>query len=47
MLELEQKLSANGLLKLYNGFTGEKYFYTLIGNVEDPLADGNIDILNI
>jgi len=35
------------LLKLYNSYTGEKYFYTLIGNVEDPLADGNIDILNI
>ena len=43
----KEKKTANGLLKLYNGFTGEKYFYTLIGNVEDPLADGNIDILNI
>ena len=43
----KEKKTANGLLKLYNSHTGEKYFYTLIGNVEDPLADGNIDILNI
>ena len=42
-----EKIQANGLLKLYNTFTSEKYFYTLIGNVEDPLADGNIDIINI
>jgi len=43
----KEKKVVNGLLKLYNSYTGEKYFYTLIGNVEDPLADGNIDILNI
>ena len=43
----KEKKTINALLKLYNGHTGEKYFYTLIGNVEDPLADGNIDILNI
>ena len=43
----KDKKTSNGLLKLYNAYTGEKYFYTLAGNVEDPLADGNIDILNI
>ena len=43
----KEKKIVNGLLKLYNGYTGEKYFYTLIGNVEEPLANGNIDILNI
>ena len=42
-----EKKKAQGLLRLYNAYTGEKYFYTLIGNVEDPLADGNIDITNI
>ena len=35
------------MLKLINNFTSEKYFYTLIGNVEDPLAEGNIEINNI
>ena len=43
----KEKKIAKGLLRLYNSYTGEKYFYTLIGNVEDPLADGNIDINNI
>ena len=43
----KEKIKAEGLLRLYNSFTGEKYFYNLIGNVEDPLADGNIDINNI
>ena len=42
-----EKKKAKGLLKLYNSHTGEKYFYTLIGNVEDPLAEGNIDINDI
>ena len=35
------------MLKLINNFTSEKYFYTLIGNVEDPLAEDNIEIANI
>ena len=43
----KEKKKVQGLLRLYNSFTGEKYFYTLIGNVEDPLADGNIDITDI
>ena len=43
----KEKKKAEGLLRLYNNFTGEKYFYNLIGNVEDPLAEGNIDINNI
>ena len=43
----KEKKKAEGLLRLYNSFTGEKYFYNLIGNVEDPLAEGNIDINNI
>ena len=43
----KEKKRTEGLLRLYNSYTGEKYFYTLIGNVEDPLADGNIDITDI
>ena len=43
----KEKKKAGGLLRLYNSYTGEKYFYNLIGNVEDPLADGNIDITDI
>ena len=43
----KEKKKSEGLLRLYNSYTGEKYFYNLIGNVEDPLADGNIDINNI
>ena len=43
----KEKKKAEGLLRIYNSFTGEKYFYTLIGNGEDPLADGNIDINDI
>ena len=35
------------MLRLINNFISEKYFYTLIGNVEDPLAEGNIEINNI
>ena len=42
-----EKISVNGMLKLINNFTSEKYFYTLIGNVEDPLAEDNIEITNI
>ena len=42
-----EKISVNGMLKLVNNFTSEKYFYTLIGNVEDPLAEDNIEITNI
>ena len=42
-----EKINCNGVLKLTNNFTSEKYFYTLIGNVEDPLAEGNIEINNI
>jgi len=42
-----EKVSVNGMLRLINNFTSEKYFYTLIGNVEDPLAEGNIEINNI
>ena len=37
-----EKINVNGMLKLINNFTSEKYFYTLIGNVEEPLAEGNI-----
>ena len=32
-----EKINVNGMLKLINNFTSEKYFYTLIGNVEEPL----------
>jgi len=42
-----EKINVNGMLKLINNFTSEKYFYTLIGNVEEPLAEGNIEITNI
>ena len=42
-----EKINVNGMLKLTNNFTSEKYFYTLVGNVEDPLAEGNIEINNI
>ena len=42
-----EKFSVNGMLRLINNFTSEKYFYTLIGNVEDPLAEGNIELTNI
>jgi hypothetical protein len=42
-----EKISVTGMLKLINNFTSEKYFYTLIGNVEDPLAEDNIEITNI
>ena len=42
-----EKRTSNAMLKLFNNFTGEKYFYTLIGNVEDPLAEDNIEITNI
>ena len=42
-----EKKKANAMLKLVNNYTGEKYFYTLIGNVEDPLAEDNIEITNI
>ena len=42
-----EKVTVNGMLRLINNFTSEKYFYTLIGNVEDPLAEGNIEINNI
>ena len=42
-----EKTPVNGMLRLINNFTSEKYFYTLIGNVEDPLAEGNIEITNI
>ena len=42
-----EKINVNGVLKLINNFTSEKYFYTLIGNVEEPLAEGNIEITNI
>ena len=42
-----EKINVNGMLRLINNFTSEKYFYTLIGNVEDPLAEGNIEITNI
>ena len=42
-----EKINVNGMLKLTNNFTSEKYFYTLIGNVEEPLAEGNIEITNI
>ena len=42
-----EKITVNGMLRLINNFTSEKYFYTLIGNVEDPLAEGNIEINNI
>ena len=42
-----EKTPVNGMLKLINNYTSEKYFYTLIGNVEDPLAEGNIEITNI
>ena len=43
----QEKINVNGMLKLVNNFTSEKYFYTLIGNVEDPLAEDNIEITNI
>ena len=42
-----EKINVNGMLKLINNYTSEKYFYTLIGNVEEPLAEGNIEITNI
>ena len=42
-----EKINVNGMLKLTNNYTSEKYFYTLIGNVEEPLAEGNIEITNI
>lgn len=42
-----EKVNCSGMLKLTNNFTSETYFYTLIGNVEDPLAEGNIEITNI
>ena len=42
-----EKKTSNAMLKLYNSYTGEKYFYTLIGNVEEPLAEANIEITNI
>ena len=42
-----EKINVNGMLKLVNNYTSEKYFYTLIGNVEEPLAEGNIEITNI
>jgi hypothetical protein len=42
-----EKINVTGMLRLINNFTSEKYFYTLIGNVEDPLAEGNIEITNI
>ena len=42
-----EKRTSNAMLKLYNSHTGERYFYTLIGNVEEPLAEANIEILNI
>ena len=42
-----EKRKCNAMLKLFNNYTGEKYFYTLIGNVEDPLAEDNIEITNI
>ena len=42
-----EKISVNGMLKLINNFKSEKYFYSLIGNVEDPLAEDNIEITNI
>ena len=42
-----EKIAVNGMLKLVNNFTSERYFYTLIGNVEDPLAEDNIEITNI
>ena len=42
-----EKKKCNAILKLLNNYTGEKYFYTLIGNVEDPLAEDNIEITNI
>ena len=42
-----EKVNCSGMLKLTNSFTSETYFYTLIGNVEDPLAEGNIEITGI
>ena len=42
-----EKINVNAVLKLLNNFTSEKYIYTLIGNVEEPLAEGNIEITNI
>ena len=42
-----EKTTVNGMLRLINNYTSEKYFYTLIGNVEDPLAEGSIEITNI
>ena len=42
-----EKKKCNAHLKLLNSYTGEKYNYTLIGNVEDPLAQDNIEITNI
>ena len=42
-----EKIRSNALLTLINNYTGEKYLYTLIGNVEDPLAQDNIEITNI
>ena len=42
-----EKKASNAMLKLYNNFTGERYYYTLIGNVEEPLAEDNIEITNI
>ena len=42
-----EKKTCNAMLKLINNYTGEKYFYTLKGNVEDPLAEDNIEITNI
>ena len=35
------------MLILINNYTNEKYFYILIGNVEEPLTEGNLQITNI
>ena len=42
-----EKINVNGMLILINNYTNEKYFYILIGNVEEPLTEGNLQITNI
>ena len=39
-----EKINITGLLKLENKFTQENYFYNLIGNVDNPLAEDMIKI---
>ena len=42
-----EKINVNGMLILINNYTNENYFYILIGNVEEPLTAGNLQITNI